>query len=37
MDDLDLKSHFLQKLEELRFMKEEYYAVPKPLDAAKIL
>ena len=33
MADLDLKGHFLKKLNELRYMKEEYYGAPEEKDA----
>ena len=37
MADLNLEGHFLQKLEQLRVMKEEYYQLPKRPDAEQIL
>ena len=32
MGELDLKNHFIQKLGELRMMKEEYYQCPEEPD-----
>ena len=37
MGELDLKSHFLRKLNELRDMKEEYYQLPPPPDPVELL
>ena len=37
MGELDLKNHFLNKLNELRFMKTEYYGEPEEKDVLQIL
>ena len=37
LGELDLKKHFLKKLNELRVMKEEYYSAPEEPDPIEIL
>ena len=37
MGELDLRGHFLKKLNELRFMKEEYYGAPEEKTAFEVL
>lgn len=37
MGELDLKDHFLKKLFELRYMKEEYYGAPEERDAFEVI
>ena len=37
MGELGLQNHFLKKLSELRFMKQEYYGAPEEVDALKVL
>ena len=38
LGELDLKNHFLKKLHELRYMKEEYYGPPmEKIDPLEVL